>query len=149
MQYRSRCNIFNSFGIFQLFRYIYKGRLVKISENIAFLSYKEIYMKYLILQYYYKTEILLKVALSTINQTINHKSTTTFYDISYSKACYQFIKKNNLTASQLQSLHIKHFASHRFPKYFHIIKKRYWTCLNPHIDNIFYIDLQRLYVKMY
>jgi hypothetical protein len=46
-----------------------KGRLVKISENIAFLFYKEIYMKYLIL--YYKTEIL----LSTINQTKpNHQS---------------------------------------------------------------------------
>jgi spore coat protein CotH len=61
--------------------YIYKGRLVKISENIAFLFYKEIYKKYLIL--YYKTEILLKVALSTINQTINHKSTATFHEISY------------------------------------------------------------------
>jgi len=60
MQYRSRCNIFNSFGIVLLFRYIYKGRLVKISENIAFLFYKEIYMTYLIL--YYKTEILLNVA---------------------------------------------------------------------------------------
>jgi hypothetical protein len=33
----------------QIFRYIYKGRLVKISENIAFLFYKEIYMKYWIL----------------------------------------------------------------------------------------------------
>jgi hypothetical protein len=33
--------------------YIYEGRLVKISENIAFLFYKEIYMKYLIL--YHKT----------------------------------------------------------------------------------------------
>ena len=76
-----------------------KGRLVKISENIAFLFYKEIYMKYLIL--YYKTlydkvcdllqvcgfllvlwfppsiindrhkitEILLKVALNTISLT--------------------------------------------------------------------------------
>jgi hypothetical protein len=53
MQYWSRCNIFNSFGIALLFSYIYKGRLVKISENIAFLFYKEIYMKYLIL--YYKT----------------------------------------------------------------------------------------------
>ena len=53
MKYWSRCNIFNSFGIALLFRYIYKGRLVKISENIAFLFYKEIYMKYLIL--YYKT----------------------------------------------------------------------------------------------
>ena len=49
MQYRSRCNIFNSFGIALLFRYIYKGRLVKISENITFLFYKEIYMKYFIL----------------------------------------------------------------------------------------------------
>jgi len=51
MQYRSRCNIFNSFGNALLFMYIYKGRLVKISENIAFLFYKEIYMKYLILYY--------------------------------------------------------------------------------------------------
>jgi hypothetical protein len=51
MQYRSRCNIFNSFGNALLFRYIYKGRLVQISENIAFLFYKEIYMKYLILYY--------------------------------------------------------------------------------------------------
>ena len=91
MQYRSRCNIFNSFGIALFFRYIYKGRLVRISENIAFLFYKEIYMKYLKL--YYKTEILLKVALSTINQTMNHKSTATFHEISYSKACYQFIPK--------------------------------------------------------
>jgi hypothetical protein len=32
MQFRSRCNIFNSFGNALLFRYIYKGRLVKISE---------------------------------------------------------------------------------------------------------------------
>jgi len=31
--------------------YIEKGRLVKISANIAFLFYKEIYMKYLILCY--------------------------------------------------------------------------------------------------
>ena len=53
MQYRSRCNIFNSFPNALLFMYIYKGRLVKISENIAFLFYKEIYMIYLIL--YYKT----------------------------------------------------------------------------------------------
>jgi hypothetical protein len=51
MHYRSRCNIFNSFVIALLFRYIYKGRLVKISENIALLFYKEIYMKYLILYY--------------------------------------------------------------------------------------------------
>ena len=87
MQYRLRYNIFNSFGIALLFRYIYKGRLVKISENIAFLFYKEIYMKYLIL--YYKTEILLKVALNTIN----HKSTTTFHENSYSNTCYQFIQK--------------------------------------------------------
>jgi hypothetical protein len=35
--------------ILYFLRYIYKGRLVKISANIAFLSYKEIYMKYLIL----------------------------------------------------------------------------------------------------
>jgi hypothetical protein len=93
MQYRSRCNIFNLFGIALLFKYIYKGRLVKISEDIAFLFYKEIYIKYLIL--YYKIEILLKVALSTINQTINHKSTNAFNDISYSKVCYQFIKKKS------------------------------------------------------
>ena len=51
MQYRSRCNIFNSFGNALLFRYIYKGKLVKISENIAFLFYKEIYMNYLIIYY--------------------------------------------------------------------------------------------------
>jgi hypothetical protein len=51
MQYRSRCNIFNSFGNALLFRYIYKGRAVKISANIAFLFYKEIYMKYLLLYY--------------------------------------------------------------------------------------------------
>ena len=51
MQYRSRCNIFNSFGNALLFMYIYKGKLVKISANIAFLFYKEIYMKYLILYY--------------------------------------------------------------------------------------------------
>jgi len=51
MQYRSRCNIFNSFEDALLFRYIYNGRLVKISENIVFLFYKEIYMKYLSLYY--------------------------------------------------------------------------------------------------
>ena len=51
MQYRSICNIFNSFGNALLFRYICKGRLVKISENIAFSFNKEIYMKYLILYY--------------------------------------------------------------------------------------------------
>jgi len=56
---------FNSFGIALLFRYIHKGLLVKISENIAFLFYKEIYMKYLIL--YYKTEILSEVTLKTIS----------------------------------------------------------------------------------
>ena len=54
MQYRLRCNSFNSFGIALLFMYIYKGRLVKISETIAFLFYKEIYMKYL--QLYYNSE---------------------------------------------------------------------------------------------
>jgi hypothetical protein len=43
----------NSSGFALLFRYIYKGRLIKISENIAFLFYKEIYMKYLILYYKY------------------------------------------------------------------------------------------------
>jgi hypothetical protein len=51
MQYRSRCNIFNSFVNAIHFRYIYKGRLVKISANIAFLFYKEIYMKYVMLYY--------------------------------------------------------------------------------------------------
>jgi hypothetical protein len=51
MQYQSRCNIFNSFGNALLFRYIYKGKLVKISANIVFLFYKKIYMKYLILYY--------------------------------------------------------------------------------------------------
>ena len=51
MQYRSRCNIFNSFGNALLIRYIYKGRPVKILANIAFLLYKEILMKYLILYY--------------------------------------------------------------------------------------------------
>jgi hypothetical protein len=49
MQYRSRFNILYPFGSAIFFKYIYKGRLVKISENIAFLFYKEIYMKYLIL----------------------------------------------------------------------------------------------------
>jgi len=51
MQYRSGCNMFNSFGKALLFRYIYKGTLVQISEDIAFLFCKEIYMKYLILYY--------------------------------------------------------------------------------------------------
>jgi hypothetical protein len=52
---RMECNIgqdaifFNSFGNALLFRYIFKGRRVKILEHIAFLFYKEIYMKYLIL----------------------------------------------------------------------------------------------------
>ena len=41
----------NSFENALLFRYIYKGKLVKMSENTAFLFYKEIYMKYLILYY--------------------------------------------------------------------------------------------------
>jgi len=49
MQYRPRCNIFTSLGNALLFMYICKGRLVKISENIAFLFYKEINIKYLIL----------------------------------------------------------------------------------------------------
>ena len=48
---RMDCNMFNSFRNALLFMYIYKGRLVKISENIAFLFYKEIYIKYLILYY--------------------------------------------------------------------------------------------------
>jgi hypothetical protein len=51
MQYRSRCNIFNSFRNTLLFMYIYNRRVVNISENIAFLFYKEIYTKYLILYY--------------------------------------------------------------------------------------------------
>jgi hypothetical protein len=51
MQYRWRCNIFNSFGNVLLLRYIYKGRLVKTSANIAFSFYKEIYMKKLIVYY--------------------------------------------------------------------------------------------------
>jgi hypothetical protein len=45
MQYRSRCNIFKSFRNTLIFRYIDKGIIVKISANIAFLFYKEIYMK--------------------------------------------------------------------------------------------------------
>jgi hypothetical protein len=53
-QYRSRCNICNLFGYVLLFRYNYKEKLVKILTNIAFLFYKDIYMKYLIL--HYKTE---------------------------------------------------------------------------------------------
>ena len=32
--------------------------------------------------------------------------------------------KKIITGSLLKSLHIKHFASHHFPKYFHIIKKK-------------------------
>jgi hypothetical protein len=35
MHYRCRCNISNSFGNAKLFRYVYKGRLVKISSNVA------------------------------------------------------------------------------------------------------------------
>jgi hypothetical protein len=56
---RMECNIgqdaifFNSIGIALLLRYIYKGSLVNILENIAFLFYKEIFMKYLILYYKY------------------------------------------------------------------------------------------------
>ena len=53
MWYRWRCTIFNSFGNALLIRYIYKGRLVSISTNIALLFYKEIYMKYLILYYFF------------------------------------------------------------------------------------------------
>ena len=45
MQYRLRCNIFNSFENALIFMNIYKGRLVKISA----LFYKKIYVKYLIL----------------------------------------------------------------------------------------------------
>jgi len=51
MQYRSRCNIVNSFGNALLFSHINKERLVKILANIEFLFYKEIDMKYLILYY--------------------------------------------------------------------------------------------------
>ena len=36
MQYWSRCNIVNLFGNALLFSYIYNGKLVKISANIAF-----------------------------------------------------------------------------------------------------------------
>jgi hypothetical protein len=46
MQYWSRYNIFNSFGNALLFRYIYKGRLVKISENIALLFYWLIWLMF-------------------------------------------------------------------------------------------------------
>jgi hypothetical protein len=42
-------SICNSFGNAPLFRYIYKRGQEKISANIAFLFYKEIYMKYLLL----------------------------------------------------------------------------------------------------
>ena len=42
---------FNSFANSLLFFIYYKGRLVKISTSIAFLFYKEIYLKYLILYY--------------------------------------------------------------------------------------------------
>jgi hypothetical protein len=45
--------------------------------------------------------------------------------------------KNNSHRVLAKSLRIKHFASHHFPKYFHIIKKKaifkYWTSLNPHL----------------
>jgi hypothetical protein len=51
MQYRSRCNILNWLGNTLLFMYIYNKRVVNISENIAFLFYKEIYTKYLIPYY--------------------------------------------------------------------------------------------------
>jgi hypothetical protein len=51
MQYRSRYNMFNSFGNAPYFMHIYNGRLVKILANITFSFYKEIYMKYLILYY--------------------------------------------------------------------------------------------------
>ena len=61
--YRSRCNIFNSFGNAIICMYIYKGRLVKISTNIAFLFNKEIYVKYLILYYnlLYSDEYIYKI----------------------------------------------------------------------------------------
>ena len=64
------CNIgqdailFNSFGNALLYSYIYKGWLVKISANISFFFYKEIYMKYLIL--YYKSWIFQTVVLAII-----------------------------------------------------------------------------------
>jgi hypothetical protein len=51
MQYWSICNILTHSEMLYFFRYIYKGTLVKISVNIAFLFYNEIYMKYLILYY--------------------------------------------------------------------------------------------------
>ena len=41
------------FGSVLHFKYIYKGILVKICANIAFLFYKEIDMKHLILYYKY------------------------------------------------------------------------------------------------
>jgi hypothetical protein len=45
----SKKTAINSLGNAVLLRHIYKGRLLKISANISFLFYKEIYMKYLIL----------------------------------------------------------------------------------------------------
>ena len=45
MQYWS---IFNSFGNTLLCMHIYNRRVVNISENIAFLLFKEMYTKYLI-----------------------------------------------------------------------------------------------------
>ena len=47
---------------------------------------------------------------------------------------YKKNKKKIITGSQLKSLHIKHFASHHFPKCFHIIKKK--RTLN--IEHLFY-----------
>jgi len=43
--------IFLTYSEMLYFRYIYKGRLVKILANVAFLFYKGIFTKYLILYY--------------------------------------------------------------------------------------------------
>jgi len=69
MQYRSRCNSFNSIGNTLLFMYIYKRRVVNISENIVFLFYKEIKTKYLIL--YYNICNMLHICYRHIMHTIN------------------------------------------------------------------------------
>jgi hypothetical protein len=44
MQYRSRCNIFNSFRNVLLFRYIYKGRLVKIIKYCIFILQRNLHV---------------------------------------------------------------------------------------------------------
>jgi len=43
MQYRSRCNIFNSFGIALLFMYIYKGRLVNNGKYCIFILQRNLH----------------------------------------------------------------------------------------------------------